>query len=70
MQADEWFEYADDQSQHESQEYRSQVVGDSQAFLPTISRTDVAPALPQEQEKQLVFAQKKRHLFTVHSGSN
>ena len=66
MQTDDWSEYTDDQSQYEASQ--SQTVGNSQAFL--FAQTDLDQSLPQEQQKPVGHGQKKRHLFTVHSGSH
>lgn len=62
MTPDDWFDFGDEQSRNGIQ---SQVVDVPQAFSsppPSMS--------PLPQQQQVGFGEKRRHLFTVHSGNN
>ncbi|KAH9282147.1 hypothetical protein ECG_05707 [Echinococcus granulosus] len=65
MTSDDWFDYGDEQSQNGIQ---GQVADVSQALPPPLP--SISPMPLQQQQQQVGFGEKRRHLFTVHSGSN
>ncbi|CUT99349.1 conserved hypothetical protein [Echinococcus multilocularis] len=64
MTSDDWFDYRDEQSQNRIQ---VEVADVSQALPPPLP--SISP-MPLQQQQQVGFGEKRRHLFTVHSGSN